>query len=197
MKYRTILFDFDGVLCRDRFYTHTLLPKYKNIVEWIQANIFGNTELAEKWMRGEVSSEQINKIVSEACVIEFNFLHQKFLESVRLMRLDENVKKLALELKSSGKKIGLVTNNMDVFSDILIKNHRLNELFDVIINSSDHGMLKKEHDGKLFDITLEQIGENIQNTVMIDDSRIVTELYKQKGGHSFLYSEFEELKSFL
>lgn len=197
MVYKTFIFDFDGVLCRDRFYTHTLFPQYKNIVDWIQGNVFGNVELVEKWMRGQTTSEEINKIVAEAHGFEFTFLHKEFLKSVQLMQLNENIKKLVRKLKVSGRKVGLVTNNMDVFSDITIKNHKLDELFDVIINSSDYGMLKKDNNGELFDIALRKLKSEIRDSLVIDDSSVVIEMYHQKGGQGFLYTEFEGLKNFL
>ncbi len=197
MDYRAILFDFDGVLCRDRFYVHTLFLQHKEIVDWIQINIFGNIQLVERWMRGEVTSEEINSIVAEANGIDCTFLHEIFLTSVQLMQLDESIKKLVQELKVGGKKIGLVTNNMDVFSDITVKNHALNELFDVIINSSDYGMLKKDNNGELFDIALEKLCVDITDSLVVDDSPSVINLYRNKGGAAFLYQQSEELKNFL
>ena len=192
---RTILFDFDGVLCHDRFYVQTLLPEYVHVYEWIQTNIFGMPH--EDWLRGIVSSERINKIISDGTGIEFDLLHEKFLESVRMMKLDERVKDLVRELKSSGHKVGLVTDNMDVFSDITIKNHKLDEVFEVILNSADYRILKKDNHGELFDIALEKLNAPIENTLMIDNSRAVIDLYIEKGGEGFLYEEFEGLQNFL
>lgn len=195
LPYQTILFDFDGVLCHDRFYVQTLLPEYTHVYEWIQSNIFGTPH--EDWLRGIVNSEKINKIISDATGIEFDVLHKKFLESVRMMKLDERVKALAAELKSSGLKIGLVTDNMDVFSDITIKNHKLDDVFEAIINSADYGILKKDDNGKLFDIALEKLNVPIKNTLMIDNSPVVIDLYTKKGGEGFLYHDFEALENFL
>ncbi len=197
MMYKAILFDFDGVLCRDRFYTRTLFPEHKSVLDWIEVNIFGNTPLVEQWMRGEMSSEEINRIIAEACAIEFELLHEKFLESVRCMQLDIQVKKIVQRLKTQGVTVGLVTNNMDVFSDITVANHKLDKLFHVIVNSSDYGMLKKDDTGKLFDIALEKLGFDIQDSLVVDDSSIVINLYKNKGGAVFLYRQSGELENFL
>lgn len=114
-----------------------------------------------------------------------------------MMKLDKEIKDLAESLKLSGKKIGIVTDNMDIFTQITIPNHQLETLFDIVINSADYGMLKKEDNGKLFDIALAALGENIENSLMIDDSESTIELYKQKGGHGFVYRDVAELKSFL
>jgi FMN phosphatase YigB (HAD superfamily) len=197
MHYDLIVFDFDGVLCRDRFYARTLLPEHTHVFDWIECNIFGNKILLEQWMKGKMTSEEVNRIIAKACSIEFDFLYQQFLESVRLMRLDEQVKSFCVKLRSSGVKIGLVTNNMDVFSRITIKNHQLDELFHTIANSSDYGMLKKDADGELYDIALKKIGVDIRNSIVVDDSPGVIELYKQKGGEGFLYRDYQELLNFL
>ena len=66
MLYRAVIFDFDGVLSKDRFYKKVLLPHRPNIYTWIQNNIFkNNKELVRRWMRGEVNSSYINNIISE------------------------------------------------------------------------------------------------------------------------------------
>ncbi len=188
LQYHTILFDFDGVLCRDRFYTHTLIPEHQFIVDWIQKHIFGDAELCARWMRGEIDSRGINNTIATACGVESDWLHTQFLESVRKMKLDERVVSLVKKLKMRGVKVGLVTNNMDVFSEITITNHKLSELFEVIINSSDYGILKKDNHGELFDVALEKLAVGINKSLMIDDSTGVIELYRQKGGSGFLYT---------
>lgn len=60
-----VLFDFDGVLCKDRFYEKTLLPKYSNTHDWIQTNIFSNKTLVQKWMRNQIDSAGINRLIAE------------------------------------------------------------------------------------------------------------------------------------
>ena len=74
---------------------------------------------------------------------------------------------------------------------------RPNVLFDVTINSADYGFLKKDDNGKLFDIALASLDEKIENSLMIDDSDSTIKLYEQKGGQGFRYHGIAELKSFL
>lgn len=197
MNYKAIIFDFDGVLSKDRFYEKALLPEYVNEYEWIQQNIFGNSTLIHKWMRNEITSNQINRFISENTRISFDILSQKFIESVRKMELDKGMKNLVNQKRVSNVKTAIVTDNMDIFSEITIDNHELDKIFEVIINSADHGLLKKDEDGKLFDIALEKLGENIGNTLLIDDSISAVDIYQQKGGRGFLYRNFDDLKSFL
>lgn len=197
MNYRAILFDFDGVLCRDRFYEKALLPNHAVVYDWLQTHIFSNKELVRQWMRGEVTSDTINKLIAKNIGIDFINLVALYNQSIKMMRLDEEVMNLAAKLKLAGKKIAIVTDNMDVFSQITVSNHKLNALFDVVINSADHGLLKKDDSGALFDIALAALGEKIEKSLMIDDSDTTIDLYRQKGGQGFVYKNFEELKLFL
>lgn len=197
MGYQTILFDFDGVLCRGRFYEKTLLPSYPEIYDWIQKNIFGNKEIVRDWMRNRITSAEVNKMIAESTGIGCGLLTEFFEESIRRIELEKEVKDLAELLKLSGKKIGIVTDNMDVFSQITIPNHQLDILFDIIINSADHRFLKKDENGKLFDIALTALDEKIESSLMIDDSESNIELFKKKGGQGFVYKNPAELKSFL
>lgn len=197
MNYQTVLFDFDGVLCKGRFYEKTLLPDYPKIYDWIQINIFGNKILVQDWMRSRVNSADINELIAKNTGIENNFLNQLYEESVRRMELEQAVRSMAESLRLSGRKIGIVTDNMDIFTKITIPNHQLDKLFDVVVNSADYGVLKKEDGGKLFDIALTVLDEKIGNSLLIDDSELNVELFKKKGGQGFVYKNSAELKSFL
>lgn len=197
MNNQTILFDFDGVLCKDRFYEKTLLPNYQKVYDWIQSTVFGNKELVWKWMRGQTDSIGINRLIAESTGIGFEKLIELYEESVRKMKLEKETIALVKSLKQSGKKVGIVTDNMDVFTNITIPSYQLNVLFDVTINSADYGLLKKDDNGKLFDIALASLDEKIENSLMIDDSDSTIKLYEQKGGKGFRYHDMAELKSFL
>jgi FMN phosphatase YigB (HAD superfamily) len=197
MDYQTIIFDFDGVLCQGRLYEKTLLPDHRETYDWIQSNIFGNEELFHKWMRGQVDSAGINKIISENTKIEHEALEKLYRESVSKMVLEENTRNLVKSLKLSRKKVGIVSNNVDAFTQITIPSHNLDSIFDVIINSADHGLLKVDENGKLFDIALSVLGSEINNCLLIDDSESAIDLFRKKGGYGFLYNDFKELNSFL
>ncbi|MBI1833424.1 MAG: HAD hydrolase-like protein [Candidatus Andersenbacteria bacterium] len=199
MNFKTILFDFDGVLCFDYFYTTTLKPEHSEIADWIAKNVFeGNRELVRRWMRGEVTSDQVNDDIASRTGIDVEILKEAFEESVRLMKLDDQLLALINTLRKQGTKVGLVTDNMDVFSEITVKNNNLSQKFDAVVNSADYGFLKKEQNGRLFDIALEKLGEkNISKSLMIDNQSDVIELYEKKGGRGFLYKNFVEFKNWI
>jgi len=197
MNYKAILFDFDGVLCKDRFYIKTLLHRYPKVYDWIQLNIFGNKDLVSDWMKNLITSYHINKLISDATGMDIALLNELYEQSILTMELDKDIISLAQSLRTSGKRLGVVTDNMDVFSTITVPNHNLNKIFDVIANSADYGILKRENNGKLFDIALVSLNVDIKNSLIIDDSQSTIDLYRNRGGFGYLYNNFHDLKAFL
>ncbi|MFA5157648.1 MAG: HAD hydrolase-like protein [Patescibacteria group bacterium] len=196
-KIDTILFDFDGVLCHDRFYEKTLLQDYLKVYDWIQKNIFADHELVNKWMHGEVTSKDINQLIAKNNNIGIKTLTELYKESVRLMKLDRRLLNLAESFRESGSKVAIVTGNMDVFSEITVPNYKLNEKFDLIVNSADYKLNKDDEDGMLFDIVLEKLASNIESSLLIDDSAKTIELFEQKGGQGHIYKNYKRLVNFL
>ncbi len=193
---RSVLFDFDGVLCFDRFYTNDLLETHPETFQWIQKNIFEDRELVRTWMRGTISSGEMNEDIAKRTGIDVNTLKAAFQKSVESMKMDERLVELISAIRAQGIKVGLVTDNMDVFSAITKKKHSLERKFDTVLNSADYGFLKKEQNGQLLDIALEKLGEkDISKSLMIDNQQAVIDLYTQKGGNGYLYTDFDSFKT--
>lgn len=199
MSISTVLFDFDGVLSQGRFYKSQLLPAHADLYETIQVSLFGNKTLVHDWMRGRIGYRDIHRRLEEEGIGQTAiFLNTALEESVRHMALDERVLALAQTLKTSGKKIGLVTDNMDIFSQVTVGCHGLDRIFDLIANSADEGMLKNDQEGLLFDRVLKRMGESSYGSVvMIDDSAGTIDLFSRKGGVGFLYKDFETLQEWV
>jgi hypothetical protein len=95
-------------------------------------------------------------------------------------------------------RIGLATDNMDVFSAAISPRLNLSGIFPTIVNSANYGLLKQDANGKLFDITLAQAGEtNIKHSLLIDDSEKNIELYIAKGGEAHHYVDLRKLNEVL
>jgi FMN phosphatase YigB (HAD superfamily) len=195
---RAVLFDFDGVLCTDHFYT-TLKQKYPQVIKFINENIFsGPQHYADRWMKGEFSYHQINKLISDTTGIPFEELTELFKTSVRQMKISPALIQLALLLKKRGTKIALVTGNMDIFNEITIPEKHLADIFSVIVNSCDYKMGKYDDNGKLFDIALEKLGlSSFQGVLLVDDSLTSCTIFTAKGGLAHQYSGQAELELWL
>ncbi|MBU3925346.1 hypothetical protein KJ854_05455 [Patescibacteria group bacterium] len=198
MTYETIIFDFDGVLCRDYFYTN-LKAFYPLVSDFINTRIFAKgSDVPDKWMRGELTADEVNKFISDNTGIDFDELSNLFVESVHAMKIDNRLLNLAKIVLSGGGKVALVTNNMDVFNKITIKNHNLDKIFPVIVNSSDYGIMKHDENGRLFDIAMEKLGvSNYDDTLLIDDSSKARMVFESKGGATFPYENYEQFEPWM
>ena len=109
------------------------------------------------------------------------------------MKIDHDLLNFAKKQSILGRKIAIATNNMDIFSSITMPYHKLNETFNVIVNSADYGLLKADQDGKIFDIVMKKIGINdFKSVLLIDDSLKVKLLFEAKGGNVFTYDNFKD-----
>lgn len=183
-----VFFDFDGVLCTDRFYT-TLMPEYPHVVDWISNHIFSGEKYCDRWMRGEFDYRQINRIIAEATGISHALLDERLVASVSLMKVNLELVKFAEKLQEKGVKVALVTNNMDVFNEITIPVKQLDKTFPEIVNSCDFMLMKQDENGRLFDIALQKLGlASYEGVLLIDDTLIYCDIFKAKGGQVYRYS---------
>lgn len=193
MKYQAVIFDFDGVLSRGRFYANLQKPR-PLVWQFIQENIFdwhGERKIVDLWLRGEVGWRQINCFVSKYTGFPLPKLDELFIKSVKQMKIEPDILALAKKLKSRGVKLALVTNHMDIFDEIIIGYNGLDKVFPVIINSSNYGIFKSEQNGFLFDVAMKALGENdYGKCLLIDDSLKNCEVFSQKGGGFFHYQNW-------
>ncbi len=197
-KAEAVLFDFDGVLCTDKFYTN-LAGDYPDVHDFITTQLFGGdfTTVID-WMKGVYTYNEINLLISEATGIPFTTLTEYFIESVRAMKLNEPLLRFASSLRRNEVKTAIVTGNMDIFNIVTVPENKLYNYFQEIVNSCDYGLLKNEENGKLFDITLEKLGlASFENTWLIDDSPVNCALYESKGGKSYRYTGQPDFEAWL
>ena len=135
----------------------------------------------------------INKLISENTGINFELLTREFLTDVKKMGIETGHITIIDKLKEQKIKVGLVTNNMEVFTTITRPRLKFDELFENnIFNSFDYKMLKDEG---LFDLALKKMGDlNYADVVLIDDSPRARNYFESKGGHTYAYNNFEDFK---
>lgn len=203
MTYETVIFDFNGVLCHDHFYSNPhyrrLDEQYHGIYDFIQTHIFQDEDRVNAWMRNQLTTDDVNRFIAAQTAIDFDTLSDILRESVIRMRVDQRLIDRVLALKQSGVLVALVTDNMDVFSQTTIQNHQLDSIFDVIVNSADYGILKGDDHGKLFDIAHNQLRSQAgyQASLLIDDSAQARLIYEKKGGHTYPYTSFREFTNWM
>jgi len=93
----------------------------------------------------------------------------------------------ARELKGSGLRCALVTNNALEFRDYWRRSIPLDELFHHVIDSSEVGMRKP--DPKIFELALEQLGVEASSAVFLDDYAGNVEAARRVGIHGVLVTD--------
>lgn len=195
---RTIFFDFDGVLGSGRFYTGKFKENNPEAYQWIQKNIFGNKEYVLKWMKGVIDYNQVNKYISDNINIDKTIIDKALIGTASGKLINKKVRAVAQDLKLKGYKLGIISDNMDVFTKFTVPEGKLNIIFDTIINSADYGLLKEDQNGKLFQMALEQIEEDdISRSLLIDDDDKTIKDFIKKGGNGYVYKNFLEFKNFI
>ena len=196
MKYKYLIFDFDGVLCSDFLYNNLSLT-HPEVFEFINSDIFRRgSVILDSWMRGECSYLDVNRYICDHTSICLEMLNNLFEEGVKTMRLNRDLLKLLPSFQDAGYKLGLVTNNMDIFSKITVPYNKLSNLFPTIVNSADHQMLKQDANGRLFLIALEQMGaKDTKQALLVDDSRSAISAFSSLGGATYHYSGYEAFLS--
>lgn len=187
--YQTVLFDFDGVLSTDKLYESTLLPEYPKVFTWTQKNIFSESKTFNAWMRGHIHSREVNMQIAQQTGMELSHITALYEQSIRDMRLNQEMIQLARHLRSVGTQVGIVTSNIDAFSYLTVPHHNLKEIFPVIVNSADRGLLKSDNGGQLFDIALDLLGADVRTSLLLDDAPSNIMLFKRKGGSGFLITK--------
>lgn len=131
-------------------------------------------------MKAEMTTEEVNAIISKDIGIHFNEIQKEFIKGCELMEfVSEKIPYLIRKLRKSGTKVYIATNNMDSFDRWTVPAMKLEDLFDGIINSFTTKALKQDFDdsGKslFFNNILNMKKVKPYETVLIDDS-------EDKGG---------------
>jgi len=179
---KPILFiDFDGTLCRDRFWRSF----EQNNSEKIQTAFRANKSKISDWMRGSYTSEEINNLISKETNIPFDNLWQVFVADCKSMRIDSEALNRIQNLRKYYHAI-LVTDNMDCFSRFTVPALNLDKYFDSIINSFNIKKRKDDNGGELFMQLANKFNSKIEYCILADDSKKTCGIFSKLGGESCL-----------
>ena len=183
---RCIVFDFGFTLSPDRYFK--IAPP--GCPDWqavIQKVIFGDPAITDPWMRGELTSRDIATVLSRHFPLEIPIILETMYEGCGHLEFNPAVWDFAATQKRAGRKIALVTDNLDVFTQVVVPAHRLDRLFDVIVNSSDFHAIDKE---RLWPIAFERLGGGIgyAESLLIEDGEYEPARFRRLGGSAYQYS---------
>ena len=181
-------------LCSDPYF----LPLGPVFLEIVSERIFGQSseQWADPWMRGEISSHEVAAYLSGLSGLTKEAILDGLHDGCRTLRFNPAVWEFAKAQKRAGRKTVLATANMDVFTQIVVPSHSLSSVFDVIVNTSDLGTLKKE---VLWQEAFRRLGDeiNFPNSLLIDDSPQMVSMFRDLGGVAYRYTNDSEFQNWL
>ena len=85
---------------------------------------------------------------------------------------------------------------VDVFNDVVVPAHGLEQMFDVILNTYDYHELDKR---VLWPVAFERLGPGIgyDNSLLIEDSLNAVEQFRAAGGYAYQYRGDEAFVAWL
>lgn len=190
-----IVFDFGFTLSSD-LYFKVAPPECPNWQDLIQAHIFSDSVLVDRWMEGTITSHAIAEELAPHVNMETSRI-VNFLElGCQKMDFNDAVWNFAIRQREAGRKTAIVTGNMDVFTKVVVPSHGLSDTFDVIINSSDYQELDKTFLwAKAFEILGPGIGYG--QSLLIEDSTKNVKKFRAHGGYAYQYENDDQFLRWL
>ena len=191
-----LFIDFDGTLSCDRLWQSLGVDDYDRINDFI----FGNGGvLANDWMAGKYSSEQICREVAHGLGIAYSLLWDVLLEDCRNTRIDkQNLSKIDSLRRTF--TLAMVTANMDCFDRFTMPALGLEKHFDYIINSCNEGVFKHDANGNksgLLEAAIRKTGAEVGRSILIDDSTRACANFEKLGGRALRGDKTKPLSHWL
>lgn len=186
---KTVLFDFDGVLCSDYFY-FTLAKSNQVLYEAINNQIFRSNVYKDpiaNWMRGQLTYQEFNRLIAPTLQTSSNVLDNGLVSSVQAMTINQPLLDFSQNLRQAGVKTLIFTDNMDIFEKVAVPHHHLDQYFDAYYSSHTYGKLKKDDDWQFLSDVITTHNSSYSESLLIDDSASIGEVMRQRGGQSYVY----------
>lgn len=180
---KAIIFDFAGVIGTDVYWVWL-----EGVVPDIEKKRSFFQELSNKADRGTITLEEdIETLSRETGVAKENIWEQIYQKIVINSDLVAYIKELKKKYK-----IGLLSNYTYQWLEDILQRYKLSVLFDTVVISSRHKVLKPEP--KAFYKMLEQLGITKEEAIFIDDRDGHVDASNKLGLKAFLYTTNEKLK---
>jgi len=183
---KCVIFDFGFTLSSD-YYFKIAPPEFPQWRDIIQEHIFGDSSIAQPWMKGELTSHDIAAMISQYIPLEIPVILSFMEKGCENLKFNPAVWNFAVSQRSACRKTALVTGNMDVFTKVVIPAHHLDSVFDIILNTADYHEIRKE---LLWPIAFEKLGNGIgyANSLLIEDGITEPKRFRELGGYAYQYS---------
>lgn len=177
-QYKVVFLDWNGTISSSKFWGHLEDINHPNnrLFSKIESVLFGKLRhLLKPWMTGQTTSEKVIRQISDKTDLSYEMVMKEFIESCKQMKFGSgNLNKLIQQLRASGTKVVIATDNMDSFPRWTIPSLALTDMFDDILDSYTLKAMKGDFDenGKNLFFSDYLSKNNIQpgESTLIDDS---------------------------
>lgn len=192
---RCIVFDWGGTLSPDLYFNVTPpgCPRWRDT---IQARIFNHEEIVGPWMAGNLTMADIARELQSEIDLGIPTILRYMEIGCRNLAINKAVWDFAVMQREIGRATVLVTGNVEIFDSVVIPDHQLTQLFDVIVNSHNHNTSDKEI---LWPIAFEGVSPEIgyDNSLLIEDSAFNVARFRARGGIAHQYTDDAAFRSWL
>lgn len=160
-KITTVLFDWDGTLAQT---LEVWLQTFKEAYSKVGIHP-SDKDISSKFGKWDA---YIDLGVDPKDFETYNQHLEVVYERLETVELYPGAKQVLLQLKQDGFKLGVVSTSTSKMLSTALKNHDIEQLFDVVISADDTE--KHKPDPTPIYIALEKIGCNKENTIFVGDS---------------------------
>ena len=170
----TVVFDFGGVFTPSPFDAVAAMGEVAGVEPDLALRyVFGSYEhdTDHPWHRaerGELTLDEARRLIrveTEAAGHELDLLD--LLASMSGSGIRDDMVERVRRLRAEGVRTAMITNNVAEFRDYWRGMLPLDELFEVVVDSSEVGMRKP--DPRIYTLVLEQLGSEPARSIFLDD----------------------------
>jgi FMN phosphatase YigB (HAD superfamily) len=179
-----ILWDFGDTLADERW----MLQSPEGVPQWsdaYRAHIVEDTELIDAWSAGTATAEDVAGQLAPALGFDVATTLKHMRDACRRLHFFAAVMQSVRARRQRGLAQAIVTVNADVFSDVVVGEYGLADLFDTIVNSCHFGTADKVD---LCAIAMEHLGHDIEVTMLIDNIADNVRRFEERGGAGYLFT---------
>jgi len=185
-RIKAVIFDY-GLTIGCEYYFNKPHPEITNWSELIQEIAFRDTGFSEKWMKGELRTQDIAEEISNRTSVSCAEIEEFLRIGCQSIKENAEVVAFARYLKKNHFPIAMVTVNFDIFNEVIIPFHGYAEVFPVIVNSCDFGTFDKS---SLWPIAFSKMNPvvNYDDCLLIEDKESEIDKFIGHGGQAIHYT---------
>jgi len=190
MNIRAIGFDYGGVI---KGSPGSIFEKGVGDILGVSRELFKKVYFENNFLvnTGKLSWEEFwKKVLSELGKTEKTPEFFEFLKNQPKPKINEDVIRLISKLKSSGYKVGILSNN-SIEKAQKIRFSEIAKYFDTMVFSEEVGYMKPQLE--IFEIFIKNLGIKIEELVFIDDTEQSLKTAKEIGFYPILFTSYENL----